>query len=61
MRRYPVLLCDVHHIDLINKQYGRGTLFSAACGRSLSWKDNKNFLSPSYTTRWDQLAIAYAN
>jgi hypothetical protein len=34
--------------------------FSAACRKSLSWKDKKNLLSPSYTTRWDQLAIAFA-
>jgi DNA polymerase V len=47
-------------LDELNKRYGRGTLFSAACGISLSWKDKKNLLSPSYTTRWDQLALAFA-
>ena len=47
-------------IDTLNKRYGKETLFSAACGKSLSWKDKKNLLSPSYTTRWDQLAIAFA-
>ncbi|MGV8949400.1 MAG: Y-family DNA polymerase [Candidatus Paracaedibacter sp.] len=47
-------------LDELNKRYGRGTLFSAACGMSLSWKDKKNLLSPSYTTRWDQLAFAFA-
>jgi DNA polymerase V len=46
-------------LDELNKRYGRGTLFSAACGISLSWKDKKNLLSPSYTTRWDQLAYAF--
>ena len=47
-------------IDNLNKRFGKGTLFSAACGKSVSWKDKKNLLSPSYTTRWDQLAIAFA-
>jgi DNA polymerase V len=47
-------------VDAVNKQYGRGTLFSAACGKSLSWKDQKNHLSPPYTTNWNYLPIAFA-
>lgn len=47
-------------VDLVNKQYGRGTLFSAACGRSLSWKDQKSHLSQPYTTSWGHLPVAFA-
>jgi DNA polymerase V len=47
-------------VDSVNKQYGRGTLFSAACGKSLSWKDQKNHLSPPYTTNWSYLPIVFA-
>ena len=46
-------------LDEINKRYGRGTLFSAACGKNLSWKDQKNLLSPPYTTSWKHLPVAF--
>lgn len=47
-------------VDSVNKQYGRGTLFSAACGKNLTWKDQKNHLSPPYTTNWKYLPIVFA-
>lgn len=47
-------------LDSVNKRYGRGTLFSAACGRSLSWKDQKNHLSQPYTTNWNYLPLVFA-
>ena len=51
-------LCQA--LDEINSRYGRGTLFSAACGTGLSWKDQKAYLSPAYTTRWDRFPVVYA-
>jgi DNA polymerase V len=46
-------------LDLVNKRYGRGTLFSAACGKTLSWKDQKNHVSQPYTTNWKFLPTAF--
>ncbi|WP_032112612.1 Y-family DNA polymerase [Candidatus Paracaedibacter symbiosus] len=42
-------------IDQLNGRYGRGTIFYAACGRGLNWRDNKGNLSPGYTTNWQEI------
>jgi DNA polymerase V len=39
-------------MDNINHRFGRGTVYQAACGRRLSWRDHKKKVSPSYTTSW---------
>jgi DNA polymerase V len=46
-------------LDRINSRYGKGTLFSAACGNSLRWKDQKAFISPAYTTLWKDIPLVY--
>jgi len=47
-------------LDLVNQRFGRGTILSAACGRRLSWKDQKRNVSPAYTTCWQDLPMALA-
>ena len=47
-------------IDKLNEKYGTGTVHQAACGSQLTWKDRKDFKSPSYTTNWNELPIVKA-
>jgi DNA polymerase V len=42
-------------MDTLNTRYGRGTLFMAAEGVTKPWDMRQDFLSPGYTTRWDEL------
>ena len=42
-------------VDLLNRQYGRGKVFSAAEGMNKAWKMKRSFLSPRATTSWDEL------
>jgi DNA polymerase V len=42
-------------IDHINDRFGRGTVYAAACGKRLSWRDHKKKISPPYTTSWMNL------
>ncbi|MEZ4701530.1 MAG: Y-family DNA polymerase [Rhodothermales bacterium] len=42
-------------MDALNQRYGRGTLFLAAEGIEKPWDMRQDFLSPHYTTRWDDL------
>jgi DNA polymerase V len=42
-------------IDRLNLRYGRDTVSFAAAGRRRSWKMSREFLSPCYTTAWDEL------
>jgi DNA polymerase V len=42
-------------IDLINIKYGRNTVFSSSQGITQPWKMKANFISPCYTTRWNDL------
>ena len=42
-------------IDRLNLRFGRDTvLFAVACGRR-PWKLRREFLSPCYTTAWNDL------
>ena len=47
-------------VDQLNKRYGRSTVFMAACGKRLTWKDQKLRKSPAYTTSWQELPRARA-
>ncbi len=49
-------LMDV--VDRINGERGRGALYFAAQGCQTSWAMRRSFLSPRYTTRWDELPVA---
>lgn len=42
-------------IDSLNARYGRGTLVYASAGHSRAWGLRSDFLSPRYTTSWDEL------
>src|SRR6185295_20272346 len=42
-------------IDKLNAQYGRDTLTFGAAGRRRAWKMQRDFLSPCYTTNWNDL------
>jgi DNA polymerase V len=47
-------------LDEINGRLGRGTIFSAACGKRLAWRDQKKNMSPAYTSCWLELPKALA-
>ena len=42
-------------IDRANARWGRGTLKLAAEGVRKPWQMKRERVSPSYTTRWDEL------
>lgn len=42
-------------MDKLNKHYGRGTLRVAAEGYQNKWTMRRDFLSPSYTTKWEDI------
>lgn len=42
-------------IDTLNRRFGRDTVTFAAAGRRRAWKLRNEFLSPRYTTSWDEL------
>jgi DNA polymerase V len=42
-------------VDYINKRYGRDTLFVASSGIIKKWHMKRMKLSPSYTTKWDEI------
>jgi DNA polymerase V len=42
-------------MDRINARYGRDTLILGATGRRRAWKLRRDFLSPCYTTKWEDL------
>ncbi|WP_422386162.1 DUF4113 domain-containing protein [Enterovibrio norvegicus] len=41
--------------DGLNKRYGTGAVFMAAQGIDPKWGMRREFLSPQYTTRWDDV------
>lgn len=47
----------IQSVDVINKKFGKDTLFYCAEGISREWKMITNKLSPRYSTRWDELAV----
>lgn len=42
-------------VDGLNRRFGRDTVTFAATGARRAWKPRSAFLSPRYTTRWDEL------
>jgi DNA polymerase V len=47
-------------VDRVNARYGARTVFCASEGISQSWQMRRSFLSPSYTTSWNEIPIAFA-
>ena len=49
-------------VDTLNQKLGRDTVFfSAQRNKKRVWKNKQEQLSPSYTTRWNEIPIAQAN
>lgn len=44
-------------VDSVNSQLGRNTLFYLSEGISRPWQMRREFLTPDYTTSWDDLPI----
>ncbi len=42
-------------VDALNARYGRDTVTYAATGTRRAWKLRSEFISPRYTTNWDEL------
>jgi DNA polymerase V len=42
-------------MDGLNASCGRDTLAFAAAGRGKAWKLRRDFMSPRYTTSWNEL------
>jgi DNA polymerase V len=48
-------------LDKVNKRWGRNTLQVASQGIKKPWKMNQSFISPHYTTRWQEIPVVKAN
>lgn len=47
-------------VDRVNRAMGRQTIRFAAEGIARPWQMRREFLSPRYTTRWDEIPVARA-
>ncbi len=47
-------------MDRVNREMGRSTLYFAAAGIQKPWEMRRLFLSPCYTTRWDDIPLVRA-
>ncbi|MCL1888822.1 MAG: Y-family DNA polymerase [Kiritimatiellaeota bacterium] len=45
-------------VDRLNRRHGRGTLFRLSEGVERPWGMRREFLSPRYTTRWQDIPVA---
>ena len=45
-------------VDRLNRRHGRGTLFRLSEGIGRPWGMRREFLSPRYTTRWQDIPVA---
>ena len=45
-------------VDALNARYGRGTVAFGTAGERHGWKLRREFISPRYTTVWDELLRA---
>ena len=44
-------------VDALNRRFGRDTVSFAVSGRRRAWKLRSAFLSPRFTTDWDELLL----
>ena len=42
-------------VDTLNKKYGRDTVFVSAQGTQVKWSMRREFLTPQYTTDWNNI------
>ncbi len=47
-------------VDQMNHRYGRETIWIASSGFDRPWMMAREFLSPSYTTRWEDIPTVRA-
>ncbi len=47
-------------VDGINRVMGSGAVYFAAQGVTRPWSMRREFLSPRYTTHWDEIPVAFA-
>ncbi len=52
--------CLMETLDTLNRSLGKGRLFFASEGVQKNWTPNANFVSPCYTTRWEDIPVVYA-
>ena len=43
-------------MDKLNARYGRGSVRLGLAGKDADWRMRRENLSPSFTTRWNELA-----
>jgi DNA polymerase V len=51
----PKVQARMQVIDRLNRRYGRDTVIYGATGARRAWKLRSEFISPRYTTAWDEL------
>lgn len=44
-------------LDSVNREHGRGTVYFASEGVVRPWSMRRKFLSPRYTTHWDEIPV----
>lgn len=44
-------------LDSVNREHGRGTLYFASEGVARAWSMRRRYLSPRYTTHWDEIPV----
>ncbi len=44
-------------MDMINRRFGKDTVFSLAEGIERAWSMRRDLLTPCYTTRWNELPV----
>jgi DNA polymerase V len=42
-------------VDALNRRFGRDTVTFATSGRHRAWQLRRDFISPRFTTNWDEL------
>lgn len=47
-------------LDKVNRRLGNNTLQVASQGTTKTWKMNQSFISPHYTTRWQEIPVVKA-
>jgi DNA polymerase V len=51
----PKHIAIMQALDMVNRRWGKNTLFYAGAGIAKPWSMRRNSKSPSYTTQWDDV------
>jgi DNA polymerase V len=52
---YPKSVAGMKAVDGLNARFGRGTVGFGTAGRRQAWGLRREFISPRFTTVWDEL------